>query len=316
MARHSSPVEAGAHSRQPGSAAASCDMAPEMVARAAQSQCSVLITGETGVGKGHLAKWMHRHSERHGKPFIPVNCGAIPDGIIDSQLFGHARGAFSGATTEHMGLVRAAHGGTLLLDEVGELPMTAQLRLLRLLQEGEVQPVGESRPTHVDVRVIAATNVDLAERVSERQFREDLLYRLDVIRIRVLPLRERPHEIGPLTDRFNAECARTYRHGPLRFDDSARAAMLRFPWPGNVRQLRSVIERLHVFCADQTIDADVLERFGGISLGADEDPLRCIDEARIETARRALAEAGGSMTRAAQQLGVHRSTLYRWLGDE
>ncbi len=315
MARQASPNQIGAHPRSVAGAASSCDLSPEMVARAAQSQCTILIAGETGVGKGHLAKWLHSHSQRRDTPFIPVNCGAIPDGIIDSQLFGHAKGAFSGAATEHLGLVRAADTGTLLLDEVGELPMTAQLRLLRLLQEGEVQPVGESRPSHVDVRVIAATNVDLQERVSERKFREDLLYRLDVIRITVLPLRDRLGEIEPLTDRFNTECARAYGHEPLVFGDSAREAMMRFAWPGNVRQLRSVIERLHVFCAGQTIDSEMLVKFGGIGTSRPVDPLGEIDQARQDTARRALAEAGGSMTRAAEQLGVHRSTLYRWLGE-
>ena len=316
MAGQMSSSKIGEHTKIAGDAAGSCDMSPDMVARAAKSQCSILITGETGVGKGYLAKWMHRVSERSTRPFIPVNCGAIPDGIIDSQLFGHAKGAFSGATTEHIGLVRAANGGTLLLDEVGELPMTAQLRLLRLLQEGEVQPVGESRPTLVDVRVVAATNVDLQQRVGDRAFREDLLYRLDVIRIRVLPLRERLGEILPLTDRFNAECAKTYRHEPLVFNDDALQTLMQFTWPGNVRQLRSVIERLHVFCSGQRVDAEMLTKFGGVVIEAHDDPLEPIETARLRAVQRAVEQAGGSMTRAAKTLGVHRSTLYRWLEQD
>ena len=160
--------------------------------RAAGSNCTILITGETGVGKEHLAKWLHRNSQRRGHSFAPVNCGAIPESIIDSQLFGHVRGAFSGATSEHLGLIRAAEGGTLFLDEICELPASAQTRLLRLLQEREVQPVGRSRPIVVDVRVIAATNRDLKQAVAESKFREDLLFRLDVIQLRVKPLRERP----------------------------------------------------------------------------------------------------------------------------
>ena len=298
------------------SPAGSCDLQPEMVRRAAESQCTILIDGETGVGKGHLAKWLHQNSTRRDTPFIPVNCGAIPDGIIDSQLFGHTRGSFSGATTEHLGLVRSAHGGTLLLDEVGELPMTAQLRLLRLLQEGEVQPVGQSAPTTVDVRVIAATNVDLEQRVRDRQFREDLLYRLDVIRVTVRPLRDRIEELEYLTDSFNRECARMYKHDPLTFGDDAIQMMRCFEWPGNVRQLRSVIERLHVFCSDKRIDADSLARFGHVAADHSDHPRQEMDRARVDTVRRVLAESDGSITRAAQRFGVHRSTIYRWLRED
>src|SRR5262245_47200574 len=163
--------------------------------RAAQSNCTLLITGETGVGKGYLARWIHDHSPRSEAPFIPVNCGAIPESLIDSQLFGHCRGAFSGATADHLGLIRAAERGTLLLDEVSELPPSAQSRLLQLLAEREVQPVGHSKPVAVDVRVIAATNIDLNRAVADRRFREDLLFRLDVVRLHIKPLRERLDEL-------------------------------------------------------------------------------------------------------------------------
>ena len=173
----------------------------ELALRAARSNCTILITGETGVGKGHLAKQLHQESPRAQRPFVPVNCGAIPESIIDSQLFGHARGSFTGASSEHLGLVRAAEGGTLFLDEVGELPTSAQTRLLRLLQDREVQPVGHARPIIVDVRVMAATNSDLCEAVETRAFREDLLFRLDVVRLHLKPLRKRLDELETLLRR-------------------------------------------------------------------------------------------------------------------
>jgi len=231
---------------------------PVVATRAARSNCTLLITGETGVGKGHLARWLHDQSPRAAEPFIPVNCGAIPESLAESQLFGHARGAFSGASREHVGFARAADHGTLLLDEVGELPSAAQTRLLRLLQEGEVQPVGESRPIEVDVRIIAATNIDLEAAVAARTFREDLYFRLDIIRLPVAPLRARRNEVLELLRAFNAELAAFYRQPILDFTDDALRMLLRHPWPGNIRQLRSVMERLHVLCPGETVDVERL----------------------------------------------------------
>jgi DNA-binding NtrC family response regulator len=286
----------------------------ELVTRAARSGCAILLTGETGVGKGRLARWLHAHSQRASGPFIPVNCGAIPDTLIDSQLFGHAKGAFSGATSEHLGLVRAAQKGTLLLDEVSELPLSAQTRLLRLLQEHEVQPVGRSQPIVVDVRVIAASNVELAQLVKEHKFREDLLFRLDVIQLRVPALRERMNELPALFQAFNRECAELYGQPELIFDTEATEAMRRSAWPGNIRQLRTVVERLHVLCPGETITVGHLYEIGQLrdirdSLGG----LPSLDRVKLEEIRRVLAHHGGSISRAALAFGVHRSTIYRWL---
>jgi two-component system response regulator PilR (NtrC family)/two-component system response regulator HydG len=286
----------------------------ELIARAARSNCTILITGETGVGKGHLAAWLHANSPRAAHPFVPVNCGAIPETIIDSQLFGHARGSFSGATTDHLGLVRAAEPGTLFLDEVSELPPSAQTRLLRLLQEREVQPVGRSTPIIVDVRVIAATNRELKQAVSERSFREDLLFRLDVIQLRVKPLRERRNELPDLLKAFNREFSGLYGQSPLAFDDGALRRLMTHAWPGNIRQLRTVLERLHVLCPGELITECHLVDPGQLtetsSIGS---PAQMLDEARLQAVKRVLADSGGSIARAAKTFGVHRSTIYRWL---
>jgi len=292
-------------------------VAPELAARVATTRCCLLITGQTGVGKGHLAQWIHDHSPRAARPFIPVNCGAIPETLIDSQLFGHVRGAFSDAHQDHPGLVRAAEGGTLLLDEIGELPRSGQLRLLRLLEEREVQPVGAIRPVTVDVRIIAATRHDLDEAVDEGRFREDLLYRLNVIHFALAPLRRRREEIADLAEEFNREFARRIDRPPLLLDDEVMDFLCRQPWPGNVRQLRTVIERLHVLCPDECITVDDLRRYGRLV----EEPARPRQSmwprrARLEAAHKALSACGGSVSRAAQALGVHRSTVHRWLAGE
>lgn len=287
--------------------------------RAARAGCTVLITGETGVGKGWLARWVHEHSPRAAEPFVPVNCGAIPDTIIDSHLFGHARGSFTGATQEHPGMIRAAAKGSLLLDEVSELPPSAQVRLLRLLQEREAQPVGYSRPITVDVRVIAATNIDLHSAVKTGKFREDLLYRLDVVRLHVRPLRERQDELASLIDAFNCEFAVMHHRDVLKFTSEAVAYMRRSRWPGNVRQVRTVMERLHVLCPHDRITTEDLAMFGG--LGGDGESnqnvgVTSVDQVRLEHVQRVVEQSRGSVSRAADRLGVHRSTLYRWLRDQ
>lgn len=294
----------------------------DFASRVAATDCAILLLGETGAGKGWLARWIHQRSRRADHPFIPVNCGAIPDSLIDSQLFGHARGSFSGATGDHLGLIRAAEGGTLLLDEIADLPLTAQTRLLRLLEEREVQPLGYSRPVTVNVRIIAATSADLSAAVRDGRFRQDLYFRLDVVRLLLPPLRERREEVASLLNAFNAEFARLYRHSALAFDRVAMRAILQHHWPGNVRELRILVERLHVLCGvsdDQTrrtITADDLRRFGQLRaqerLNVGPASLR-LRELKIETVNEALGACNGNMSRAAHTLGVHRSTLYRWL---
>ena len=286
----------------------------QIALRAAQSNCTLLITGETGVGKGFLARWVHENSARKNQPFIPVNCGAIPETLVDSQLFGHVRGAFSGASQDHLGLVRAAERGTLLLDEVSELPPSAQNRLLRLLQDREVQPVGLSRPLLVDVRVIAATNVDLKIAVRDRKFREDLLFRLDVIQLNVRPLRDRIHELPALLATFNEELANLYQQPPLEFNAAAMDLFRTYPWPGNVRQVRSLLERLHVLCPGEIIGVEQVVGVGQLNPPPRQGEFQTsIDRMKREHLHRILTEAGGSIARAAEIFGVHRSTIYRWL---
>jgi transcriptional regulator with PAS, ATPase and Fis domain len=280
--------------------------------RAAAVDCPLLILGETGVGKGVLAEWIHNNSARRDGPFVPVNCGAVPESLIDSQLFGHARGAFSGADKPHLGLVRAAEGGTLLLDEIGALPLTAQARLLRLLEEREAQPVGYSRPVYVDVRIIVASNRDLRVAVAGAAFREDLYYRLDIVRIELEPLRDCPHEIPSLLEAFDEEFAQLYGAPRLAFDRPALRLLGAYHWPGNVRELRTVVERLHVLGGGCRVTASRLREtlYSGVPSGGPQPA--SVDEARLEAANQALA-AAGSVTGAASALGVHRSTVYRWL---
>ena len=304
-----------------------CDtFVPAAARRIANTNCVTLITGETGVGKGWLARWLHDHSPRSGRVFVPVNCGAIPDTLIDSHLFGHGKGSFSGAEKDYTGLVRAAQGGTLLLDEIADLPLTAQTRLLRLLEEREVQPVGYARPVKVDVRIIAATSSDLQTRVQRGDFREDLLFRLDVLRMHLQPLRERRAEIAPLLARFNAEFAGLYRQHPLRFSTSAMRVLEQHAWPGNVREVRTLIERLHVLCGTldeapmpRPLTAEDLASHGQLPthrlLHVGPAAIR-MQELKIETVNSALSACRGNMSRAATSLGVHRSTLYRWLANE
>ena len=279
--------------------------------RAAAVDCPLLILGETGVGKGVLAEWIHANSARRDAPFVPVNCGAIPESLIDSQLFGHARGAFSGADRPHLGLVRAAEGGTLLLDEVGELPLTAQTRLLRLLEEREAQPVGFPRPVNVDVRIIVAANRDLWDAVGRGTFREDLFFRLDIVRVELKPLRQCSEEIPYLLEAFDEEFAGLYGQPTLHFERQALRLLRVHHWPGNVRELRTVVERLHVLGGGGRVTAarlrDVIRPDGPVRLRP-----ASMEQAKLEAASRALA-ACGSVTRAASALGVHRSTVYRWL---
>ena len=290
--------------------------------RAACTQCPLLVTGATGTGKGYLARWIHENSARASAPFVPVNCGAIPESLIDSHLFGHAKGSFSGAGADHLGLVRAAERGTLLLDEISELPPLAQVRLLRLLEEREVQPIGYCRPVTVDVRIIAATNTDLWQAVEARRFRADLYFRLDVVKLHMKPLHERLPEIEPLVEQFNGEFATTYGQPELRFTMGAIDVFMNYTWPGNIRELRTVIERLHVLCAAEhrAIGPEELHRFGQLPRLA-EGPhggsaaTRLLD-LRLDVVNQALQACRGNVSRAATTLGVHRSTLYRWLSAQ
>jgi DNA-binding NtrC family response regulator len=232
--------------------------------RAASSNIPVLITGESGVGKEVLARAIQGASERAGRPFVTVNCGAIPENLVESILFGHVKGAFTGATDNHAGKFVEANGGTLFLDEVGELPLDAQVKLLRVLQEGEVDPVGAKRPVKVDVRIVSATNKDLTKLVADGRFREDLYYRLNVFPIEAPPLRARKEDLPALVERFvarfNAEEGRNVRGA----SPAAMRMLMAFDWPGNVRQLENAIFRAVILCEGDYLQPDDFPQISGL----------------------------------------------------
>ncbi len=236
----------------------------EAVARAirvAPIDLSVLVTGESGSGKEFFPKIIHQNSPRKHAKYIAVNCGAIPEGTIDSELFGHEKGAFTGAVASRKGYFEEADGGTIFLDEVAELPMTTQARLLRVLETGEYLKVGSSVVQSTNIRIVAATNVDLQKAIADGRFREDLYYRLSTVQIIVPPLRRRGDDIMLLAGKFAADFAEKYRMPGISFDDNARRLLLTYPWPGNVRQLKNVIEQIALFDAGTTVTREVLQGY-------------------------------------------------------
>jgi two-component system response regulator FlrC len=298
-----------------------------LAASAAQSSSTVLITGESGTGKELIARLIHRRSRRREGPWIPFNCAAAPAEMVESVLFGYRRGAFTGATAPSDGLVRAADGGTLFLDEIGEIPSSLQAKLLRFLQEGEVLPLGETRPITVDVRIVAATNRDLERETRDGRFRTDLFHRLNVIRLQLVPLRERRDEILALAERLAAQIAARLQMPEPRLTAGAISPLLRYHWPGNVRELSNVLERVLVLHGS-TITLDALVRAlpvgaagngpAGLDAPASLDeisPLPIVMDA-FERAyiTRALGQCGGNRTRASALLGVSLQRLrYRML---
>jgi len=288
----------------------------ETVRRAAASQVPVLITGETGTGKELVARALHAESPRSGRPFLALNCGAIPAGLLESELFGHVRGAFTGADRARTGLFGAANGGTLLLDEIGDLPLELQPKLLRVLQEGEVRRVGDNQSVPVDVRVVAATALDLRQAVAAGRFREDLYYRLAVVTIELPPLRRRSEDIAPLVRSCLPHLAA--RHGRPVPELTAEALQLleQYPWPGNVRELLNVLEKTLVLCREETITA------GDIILGdlptadsgvpVDLSLKKAVAELERDYICRALAATSGNRTQAARLLEISlRNLLYK-----
>jgi two-component system, NtrC family, response regulator AtoC len=298
------------------------------IQKLAGAPSTVLITGESGTGKELVARALHELSPRSGMPFVTVNCGAIPAGLIESELFGHAKGAFTDARTAKEGLFSEADGGSLFLDEIGELPPEAQVKLLRVLQEGEFRPVGETRVERVDVRVIAATLRDLGKLAEHGQFREDLFYRLNVVSVHVPPLRERRDDIVLLANaflqRFNRELNRAE---PVQgFSEAATSLLTEYAWPGNVRELENAVERAVLLCEGSVIEPDGLpERiWTSRSRGSRIDPLGvplAIEDLSLKQATRELEErfiraalrrTKGNRTRAAELLGIsHRGLLYK-----
>ena len=234
----------------------------DIAMQVAPTDLSVLITGESGVGKEAFPKIIHEFSRRkHSRKYIAVNCGAIPEGTIDSELFGHEKGAFTGAIGERQGYFGEANGGTIFLDEVGELPLATQARLLRVLESGEYIRVGSSKVEKTDVRIVAATNVNLMEAIAEGRFREDLFYRLNTVPITIPPLRERGMDIGLLFRKFANDFAETYRMPAIQLSEDAQRLLLDYPWPGNVRQLKNVTEQISIIERNREITAEILQTY-------------------------------------------------------
>ena len=290
----------------------------EQVAMAAPTNGRVLIHGENGTGKELVARAIHMRSRRMKGPFIEVNCAAIPEELIESELFGHMKGAFTGSVADRRGKFELADGGTLFLDEIGDMSVKTQAKVLRALQEQIVEPVGGTSSVKVDVRVIAATNKDLPTEIRAGRFREDLYFRLNVIPIFVPPLRNRDADIPLLAEHFMVEFAREYGRRPKRLDPGAATRLRTYRWPGNVRELRNVIERLMIMVPGETIalsDLAFLESGAVIAVDPPGTPALPLHEARERFERdyilRALAAQNGNISRTADALGVERSNLYR-----
>jgi two-component system nitrogen regulation response regulator NtrX len=290
----------------------------EQVAMAAPTNGRVLIFGENGTGKELVARSIHSLSHRRSGPFVEVNCAAIPEELIESELFGHAKGAFTGAVADRRGKFEMAGSGTLFLDEIGDMSLKTQAKVLRALQEQVVEPLGATSSVKVDVRVLAATNKDLPTEIRAGRFREDLYFRLNVIPIFVPPLRDRGDDVTLLADYFMAELAREYGRRPKRLDPGAAMGLRSYRWPGNVRELRNVIERLLIMVPGETITLADLSFLDGTSLVQDEvagTPALPLHDARDRFEReyilRALGAHNGNISRTADALGVERSNLYR-----
>src|SRR5574344_1722372 len=233
----------------------------DIAIQVAPTDLSVLITGESGVGKESFPQMIHQYSRRKHGQYIAVNCGAIPEGTIDSELFGHEKGAFTGAISERKGYFGEANGGTIFLDEVGELPMSTQARLLRVLESGEFIKVGSSKVEKTDVRIVAATNVNLTQAIADGRFREDLYYRLNTVPIQIPPLRERGEDVLLLFRKFASDFAEKYHMPPIQLTDEAKRMLLAYGWPGNVRQLKNITEQISIIETAREISGDILKHY-------------------------------------------------------
>jgi two-component system, NtrC family, response regulator AtoC len=289
----------------------------EQIERFASARGAVLITGETGTGKELVARAIHRRSPRADKLFVPLNCAAIPGELLESELFGHVRGAFTGASADREGKFAAADGGTLFLDEIGDMDLRLQAKLLRALQEGVIEPVGGNRRIRVDVRIVSSTNRKLDEAISSGGFREDLYYRLNVLRIELPPLRERIDDVPALAAAFLAEFGRELGKGELALDAGARAALRSYRWPGNVRELRNAMERAAVLATSAELGAEftreLLPRGAGIEESAPPatfDLDAAVSEVERRTILRALSAASDNKVEAARLLGIGERTLW------
>jgi two-component system response regulator HydG len=271
----------------------------------------VLVTGETGTGKELAARALHRLSPRHSGPFIALNCGALPPQLVQAELFGHEKGAFTGATSRRVGLFEAANGGTIFLDEIGDLPLDAQTNLLRVLQEGSLERVGSHRPIQVDVRVLAATHVDLEQAVAQGRFRQDLFYRLDVLRLHMPPLRERGEDIELLARHFLDAFRKEHPTRARSFDAAACKALRRHAWPGNVRELLNRVRRAAVICESEHIPAHALQLEPAAGKTADGSGPGLRQRAEREALVEALRLSDYNVSECARRLQVSRVTVYR-----
>jgi DNA-binding NtrC family response regulator len=280
------------------------------------SKANVLITGESGTGKGLVAQAIHENGPRKDKPFISINCGAIPENLLESELFGHKKGAFTSAVEDKKGLITMANGGTLFLDEIGELPPALQVKLLHVIQTKELTPVGDTRVVTVDVRVIAATNADLMQRVKDGRFREDLYYRLNVIEIRIPPLRERRDDVPLLIKHYLGHFAQDAGKNIKDIDYETMKALLAYDWPGNIRELRNTLERAVVLAEGDVITVhDLPDKFRTLDVeGVQVSSLRqALDDFERDYIRRCLQDNKGNKEATADKLGIDLATLYRKL---
>ena len=274
----------------------------------APTDTTVLITGESGTGKEVVARFIHAASARRNRPFVALNCAALPEQLLESELFGYERGAFTSAQQSKPGQVELASGGVLFLDEVSEMSLSAQAKFLRFLQEREFQRLGGTRLIKANIRVIAATNRDLRKAVERGDFREDLFYRLAVFDIAIPPLRDRPADIVPLSETFLQEIGRSFGRPPAGLTRDARNALLQYEWPGNVRELRNVLERATILCEGALIDTSHLAlQAGNRSLRSDTTDLRVVERTTIS---KVLQECRGNKTKAARRLGLSRTQLH------
>jgi two-component system response regulator HydG len=281
----------------------------DAINRAASTSATVLITGESGTGKELVARAIHYTSTRASAPFVPVNCGGIPEGLLESELFGHVKGAFTGANESRAGFFQTADGGTIFLDEIAETTQAMQVKLLRVLQDKEVYMVGATRPHKVDVRILAATNKDLLGLVKKQQFREDLYFRLNVINIAIPPLRDRGDDIISLTNHFTGKFAKEYGKATPRFSEKALEVFKEYDWPGNIRELENVIQRLVVMSDSGNIDVPDLPSLMRFCIPKDAGLGRTLAEVEAEYIRNVLASVNGNKTKAAQILHIDRKTL-------
>lgn len=318
MAEPSSPSRASRAGGELVVKSAGMKRVMDLALRAAPTEASLLITGESGTGKERLARFIHEHSSRRKAPLVAINCGALPEQLLESELFGHKRGAFTGATADHKGLFQAATGGTLFLDEIGETSPSVQVRLLRALQERAVRPVGSTQDLSVDVRIVAATNQDLEALVREKRFRKDLYYRLRVVPLEIPPLRDRAEDVLPLAREFIARTCKENACGPCSLSSEVLDHLLAYDWPGNVRELENAIERAVILAENQPAVRvqDLPPEIRGrtvVHSASDSEPIATLAEVEKHHILRTLERLGDNRKETAKALGIGENTLWRKL---